>query len=142
MPDAGEPDSAEPLRGRRILVVDDEEDVRIFLTTLLEDHGAETLEASDGAQAVTMMRSERPDLVTLDLSMPGTDGVEAFTAIRADTEISEIPVCIITGHPEFRQVIYQSSVRAPEGYLDKPVNEGDVVRTVRRILETGRRGED
>ncbi len=137
-----EADSAEPLAGRRILVVDDEEDVRIYITTLLEDHGAETLEAGDGAEAITVARSEQPDLITLDLSMPGMDGTEAFKTIRQDPALEQIPICIITGHPEFRQVIYQGTVRPPEGYMDKPLDPNLLLQSVRRILETGAHHRD
>jgi len=128
-----------PLIGRRILVVEDEDDVRVYLTTLLEDAGARTLEARDGDEALAMARTERPDLITLDLSMPGKDGIQAFTELREDPEIGHIPVCIVTGHPEFRAVIYDKPVRRPEGYMNKPVDEDDLVWNLRRILEVGER---
>ena len=130
--------SAQPLEGRRILVVDDEEDVRIFLTTVLEDHGAETLEATDGDMALEVARREKPDLITLDLSMPGKDGVETFHDLRKDPEVAGIPVCVVTGHPEFRKVIYERVVPPPEGFMGKPVTEDQLILNVRKILETGR----
>ena len=74
--------------------------------------------------------------------MPGKDGVEAFTEIREDPEVEGIPVCIITGHPEFRKVIYDRPVRPPEGYMDKPVEEEALITNLRRILETGKVKED
>ena len=132
--------SAEPLAGRRILVVDDEEDVRIYITTLLEDHGAETLEARDGEEAIAVARSERPDLITLDLSMPGVDGTEAFKSLRRDPELEQTPICIITGHPELRRLIYErADSRPPEGYLNKPVDAATLLRNVRKILEVGKK---
>lgn len=136
-----------PLHGRRILVVDDEEDVRVFLTTLLEDAGATVFAAGDGEEAIAMARWARPDLVTLDLSMPGTDGVEAFCQLRRTDELATIPVCIVTGHPEFRRVLYDRPVEPPEGYMDKPVDEAELVATIRRILglrdrRTARRSAD
>jgi Fe-S oxidoreductase len=134
---AGEPAPVHgSLRGRRILVVDDEEDVRIFLTTVLQDAGAETLEATDGEQALAIARAQKPDLITLDLSMPGKDGVATFTELRRDPEVQDIPVCVVTGHPEFRKVIYSRPVTPPEGYMDKPVGEEALVTNLRRILET------
>ncbi len=135
--EAGEP-KPEPLAalgGRRILVVDDEEDVRVFLTTVLEDAGAETLEATDGDEAIALMVKEKPDLVTLDLSMPGKDGVETFAEMRRHPEVKEIPVCVVTGHPEFRKVIYDRAVPPPEGYMDKPVDEEELVSNLKRILD-------
>jgi CheY-like chemotaxis protein len=123
-----------PLEGYKILVVDDEEDVRLFLSTLLEDSGAEVVQATNGEEAIATAKSEQPDLITLDLSMPGQDGVEAFCELRATPEIAEIAVCIVTGHPEFRKVIYDRPVAPPEGYMDKPIDEKELVATLRRIL--------
>ncbi len=125
----------EPLAGRKILVVDDEEDVRTFLTMVFEDAGAEVVSATDGDEAIAMAREHRPDLISLDLSMPGKDGVAAFVELRKDPETGEIPVCVVTGHPEFRQVIYDRQVAPPEGYLGKPVDEDKLVAYAHHIIE-------
>jgi len=132
--ESGSSTSEGGLARRRILVVEDEEDARTFLTTVLEDAGAETYEALDGDEALVVARREKPDLITLDLSMPGKDGVQAFVELREDDELADIPVCIVTGHPEFRKVIYDKPVRAPEGYMNKPVDEDDLIFNLRRIL--------
>ena len=125
----------EPLAGRKILVVDDEEDVRLFLTTVFEDAGAEVITATDGDEAIAMAREHQPDLISLDLSMPGKDGVETFVELRKTPETQEIPVCVVTGHPEFRQVIYDRPVTPPEGYLGKPVDEDKLVAYAHHIIE-------
>jgi len=123
-----------PLSGSVVLVVDDDEDIRTFLLALFADHGAGLCEAADGNEAMEMAREMRPDIITLDLSMPGRDGVTAFSDLRADPLTADIPICIVTGHPEFRKVIYERPVAAPEGFVTKPVNPDELVRTVRRIL--------
>ena len=123
------------LAGRRILVVDDEPDVRTFLTAILEDNGATVFAAADGDECLALARKERPDLITLDLSMPGMDGGKVFEAIRKDPELAKVRVCIITGKPELRKLIYERDVTPPEGYLDKPVSEETLLTNVRRILE-------
>ncbi len=138
---AKEPAPAAPLQGRVVLVVDDEDDARTFLTTVLEDAGAKTIEATDGDEALAKAKAEKPDIITLDLSMPGKDGVDAFVELREDSQVRDIPVCVITGHPEFRKVIYDRPASPPEGYMDKPVDEDALVKNLRRILETGK-GED
>ncbi len=123
------------LKGRKILIVDDEEDVRTYLGALLEDAGAETVEASNGDEGLSRAKQDWPDLITLDLSMPGTDGVMAFQRLRQDDDTENIPVCVVTGHPEFRKLIYERPERPPEGYLSKPIDEDQLVKTLRRILE-------
>ncbi len=126
-----------PLEGYKILVVDDEPDILIFYSTLLEDNGAQVIQASDGDTALELARSEKPDLITLDLSMPGMDGGVVFESLRKDAELSDIPVCIITGKPELRRLIYDRAVREPEGFLDKPVDDETLLLNVRKIMEVG-----
>jgi CheY-like chemotaxis protein len=124
-----------PLRGYKILVVDDEADVRGLIASILKDNGANVLTASDGEEAVDLARSERPDLMTLDLSMPGKSGVEVFVLLREDPDLSGMPICIITGRPEMRKLIYERPAQSPpEGYMDKPVNQKSLMRNVRKIL--------
>jgi CheY-like chemotaxis protein len=126
---------AAPLAGRKVLVVDDEEDVREFLTTVFEDAGATVVTAADGDEALTVAKAEQPDLISLDLSMPGKDGVEAFYELRKTTATAGIPVCVVTGHPEFREVVYERPVPPPEGYMEKPVDEDKLIAYARHILE-------
>jgi CheY-like chemotaxis protein len=124
------------LKGRRILVVDDEPDAQLFIATVLEDNGATTIRAHDGDEALALARRERPDLITLDLAMPGKSGVEVFLTLRQDEELRGIPVCIITGRPEMRRLIYERPGGGPpEGYIDKPVDERKLLRNVCKVLE-------
>jgi CheY-like chemotaxis protein len=125
---------ASPLAGSLVLVVDDDEDIRTFLLALFADNGASLCEAADGDEAIEVALDKKPDLITLDLSMPGRDGVSAFCALREHAETGDIPVCIITGHPEFRRVIYDRPVAPPEGFVQKPVDPDELVKTLRRIL--------
>ena len=122
----------------KILVVDDEPDILEFISTVLEDNGAIVVRAHDGKEALELARREKPDLITLDLSMPEMDGSQVFEALRKDTELKQIPVCIISGKPELRRLIYQRTVPPPEGYLDKPVDEKGLLLNVRKILSLHR----
>ncbi len=124
------------LEGRKILVVDDEPDALTFIATLLEDNGAEVLSATSGDEAIEIARKEKPDLMTLDLAMPGKTGVEVYIQMRKDPELKKLPVCIVTGRPEMRKLIYErTTIPAPEGYLNKPVNEKSLIVSIRKILE-------
>ncbi len=119
---------------KKILVVDDEQDILTYLSTLFEDHGYATARAQDGEEALRQVEAHSPDLITLDISMPGQDGGKVYEALRNDPELRSIRVCIITGKPELRRLIYERPVAPPEGYLDKPVEEDVLLRNVRRIL--------
>jgi len=123
--------------GRKILVADDEPDFVTFISAILEDNGAEVIKAYDGEQALELARIEKPDLITLDISMPGKSGVEVFDYIRKDKELNKIPICIITGKPELRKLIYEHPVSHPEGYMDKPITEEGLIRNLRKIFEVG-----
>jgi CheY-like chemotaxis protein len=126
---------AGPLEGYKILVADDEPDFVTFVSTLLEDNGATVITAADGKQALELARTEKPDLLTLDITMPGKSGEEVYEEIRRDRELKDLRVCIITGKPELRRLIYQRAVTPPDGYVDKPITEETLLLNVRKILE-------
>lgn len=128
-----------PLTGQTIVVVDDEPDQREFLATVFEDHGATVFRAADGEEGLELARREAPDLLTLDLEMPGISAGDVFETLRSDPELEPIKVCIITGHPELRKLIYDRAVRKPEGYLDKPVDEARLILNARKILDLAHR---
>ena len=124
-----------PLAGRTIVVADDEPDQLLYLASVLEDNGATVIQAKDSDEALELARREKPDLLTLDLAMPGRDVAEVYDILRRDPELQDLKICIITGRPEMRKLIYERVETAPDGYLDKPLNEEDLVRGVRKVLE-------
>jgi CheY-like chemotaxis protein len=133
--DAGPTDThAEGLAGYTILVTDDEPDFVAFASAILEDNGATVLQAFSGEEAMEIARREKPDLITLDLSMPGTSGSDVFEKMRKDPDLRELPIFIITGQPELRRLIYNRDSRSPEGYLDKPITEDSLLMNVRKVL--------
>jgi len=141
VPEILQPAALLQLKGYKILVVDDEPDILTFISTVLEDQGAVAIQASDADQALELAMKEKPDLITLDLSMPGKNGGFVFEELRKDPELAPIKVCIITGKPELRRLIYDRPVPPPEGYLDKPINEETLLVNVRKILETPHDGK-
>lgn len=124
-----------PLAGHKLVVADDDPDQLTYLATVFEDYGATVVRATDGDEALAMVQSEKPDLLTLDLEMPGRDVGEVFELLRKDPELDSLKVCIVTGRPELRKLIYQRAVRPPEGFLAKPVTEESLLLTVRKLLE-------
>jgi len=84
-----------------IMVVEDYKDVRKMMRQFLEQKGFEVIVANDGSQAVEKALAEHPDLIIMDLAMPGMDGIQATQAIRQNDEISDIPIVALTAYADF-----------------------------------------
>jgi CheY-like chemotaxis protein len=119
-----------------VLVVDDEPDTLAFFSTLLEDHGYAVAMAKDGAEALRRVQERRPDLVTLDITMPEKSGVRFYRDLRESAEWKGIPIVIITGiSGDFERFIStRKQVPPPEGYLSKPVDQEKLLETVRKLI--------
>ena len=124
----------ESMAKRNILVIDDEPDIVDFITTLFEDHGFETRYAYDGDQGLKRAREQIPDLITLDITMPGKSGVTIFRELRADPVLGRVPIFIVTGVQEFRQMLTNRSECPPEGFMEKPIDPETLIRCVKKIL--------
>jgi twitching motility two-component system response regulator PilH len=125
----------EDVKGKKILVIDDEPDFVLYLQTLLEDSGFQVVTANDGASGIAKALSESPDLITLDITMPGKSGIQIYRDIRANDKMGSIPIFIVTGAVDFRQLMYQKTVQAPEGFLNKPIDKDTFLMTINKILE-------
>ena len=121
---------------KRILIVDDEQDIRTYLSTLFEDQGYTTVLAKDGVEAMQQVQAGTPDLITLDISMPEKSGVKFFRDLKSDERWKRIPVVIVTGVSEdFKKFISsRQQVPAPEGFVPKPINQEEVLTIVKRLL--------
>jgi Fe-S oxidoreductase/CheY-like chemotaxis protein len=123
------------VRGRTVLVVDDDPDTVVYLTALLEDHGLRAVTARNAAEGLQMARQARPDAITLDIQMPGRSGIDVFTRLRSNRELATIPIIIVTGAVEFRELVYHRNVSPPDGYVEKPVKPELLLMSVRKVLE-------
>lgn len=83
---------------KRVLLVDDFEDSRTGLKKLLEIEGFEVIEAADGAQAIESALSAKPDIILMDLSLPGIDGFSATKRIKEDAAMSSVPIIALSAH--------------------------------------------
>lgn len=121
---------------KKILVVEDEQDVSTYLTTLLQDSGYDTVLAEDGIQGLDMARSEKPDLITLDLAMPDKSGVRTFRQYREDEDLKKIPVIIITAVGDDMRNYFKKvpGFPEPEGFMSKPIDEDKLVKMVSDLL--------
>jgi len=120
---------------KTVLVVDDEPDTLAFLTTLLEDNGFATVTALNGEEAIAAVRTDRPDLISLDITMPEKSGVRFFREMKESEETRDIPIIIVTGVTGgFEQFIStRKQVPPPEGFIPKPIDKEKFVELTRQL---------
>ena len=127
--------AARPARARQlVLVADDEPDILDFLTRALAKHGFEVLKARGGREAMALIRQARPQLVLLDILMPGMDGVDICKAMRADVELAQVPVIFASALDEARLHAVADEAGATD-YLSKPLLLGDLLNLVGKYLK-------
>jgi CheY-like chemotaxis protein len=122
---------------KTILIIDDEQDMQIYLKTLFRKAGYDTAVASNGEEGLRLARELRPDLITLDLLMPCKSGVLAYEGLRTSSETTTIPVIILSGLPG-KEELFKSGVRdlpRPEAVVEKPINREAFLKEVGRILD-------
>ena len=127
---------------KKVLIVDDEPDIVSYLEMILQDNGYETLTAINGNEALERVRKDRPDLVTLDISMPEASGTRFYKELRTDSELSGIPVFIVTGvtglggdpYAYEKFISNRRLVPAPEGYFPKPIDREAFIKAVNEVL--------
>ncbi|PRD65693.1 response regulator [Malikia granosa] len=106
---------------KKILTIDDQGDIRRLIRMALEFEGHQVVEAMDAEQGLQVARSEKPDLILLDLHMPRVNGIEFFQRLSRDPQLSAIPVILLTGSndPELRRQGQEAGARV---FLTKPFN--------------------
>jgi len=124
------------LAEKKILVIEDEEDIKSYMMTFFEDHGYKALGATNGQQGLEIARKEVPDLITLDISMPEKSGIKTLREFQSDPKTSKIPVVIVTGvSEELRTYIeHRKQIKPPAGYVFKPINTDELLEMVRRLV--------
>lgn len=124
---------------QRVLVVDDDQQIVRLVRSYLEQAGMTVLVAYDGETAMHAIKKERPDLVVLDLMLPGHSGWEITRWLRADSHLSDIPVLMLTAKVEDEDKITGLELGADD-YLTKPFNPLEVVARAKAILRRARGG--
>jgi CheY-like chemotaxis protein len=122
-----------------ILVVDDYQDAREMYAEYLQYSGFRVAEAKNGNEAVAQARSLRPDLILMDLSLPGMDGWEATRVLKADEATKEIPIVALTGHA-LAGASEGARKAGCDSFVTKPCLPDDLVVEVRRMLNAVKQG--
>ena len=127
---------------KKVLVVDDDPDVRLFSVTVLEENGYTPLEAANGEEGLKMIKQERPALIILDVLMPRQSGIRLYRELKTDKSFKDIPIIILSGIAKKTFLRSQKAltefggkeVPEPKVYLEKPVEPEVLTAEIKKIL--------
>ena len=127
---------------KKVLVVDDELDMRTFITTLLETNGFKPLTAQDGFQGLEVARKNKPSLIILDVMMPRESGINLYRELRNDPDLKDIPVIMHSALSKktffhSQKVLDQyrgEKIPEPTAYIEKPPEPEELLEVIRRSL--------
>ncbi|MDQ1266545.1 MAG: hypothetical protein QG635_1697 [Bacteroidota bacterium] len=124
------------MNSKTILIIDDEPDTLTFFSTLLEDNGYSTITAGNGEEGLAKLKETKPDLITLDITMPEMSGTKYYRTLRSNEDWKSIPIIIITGiSDDFKKFIStRKQVPPPDGYISKPVDENELLALVKKLI--------
>ncbi len=125
-----------------MLIVDDDPDVRLFNTTVVEESGYTPVEAANGEEGLKIIKADPPDLVVLDVLMPKQSGIRLYRELKTDKALMGIPVIILSGVAKRTFLRSQKAltefgtktVPEPEDYLGKPVEPEELAAEIKKFL--------
>ncbi len=128
---------------KKILVVDDELDMRIYVSTLLETNGYKPLSAVDGKEGLEVARRDKPSLIVLDVMMPKESGISMYRDLKTDQQLKDIPVIMLSAlskktffHSQRVLNEYQGeNIPDPEAYIEKPPEPEELLEAIQDCLE-------
>jgi len=127
---------------KKVLVVDDDPDVRSFSIAVLEENGYTPIEATNGEEGMALLRKDLPDLVLLDVLMPRESGVRLYRQMKTDSKFKNVPVIILSGITQRSFLRSQkaltefggAAIPEPETYLEKPVEPQELAAAIKAVL--------
>lgn len=130
---------------KKILFVDDELDMRIFLSTVLKTSGFEAIAARNAIEGIRKAREVLPDLIIMDVMMPQAGGVTLFQELRQDAQLRGIPVIMLSGvrekafahHLKMLNTRLDDSLPPPDAYMEKPLDPVRLLETIHHLLILG-----
>ena len=124
----------------RVLVVDDDPDILDYFTSFLEDHEFAVRTASNAVRALSVLEECRPDIVLIDVLMPGRSGLDLLVKLRRDSRWRDVPLVVVTGNDQILEDDCQSylgshqDVRGPDGVLSKPIDRNALLAVLDKLL--------
>jgi two-component system response regulator VicR len=119
---------------KRILCIEDDAEMIDLIRLILERKGFEVLEAVGGKEGLEVSRREMPDLILLDLMMPEIDGWEVFRQLRADEQLKDIPVIVVTAKAQSIDIVLGLHIAKVDGYVTKPFGPQELLKSVNKVL--------
>jgi two-component system response regulator VicR len=119
---------------RRVLCIEDDAEMIDLIRLILERKGFEVLEAVGGREGLEVSRREMPDLILLDLMMPEVDGWEVFRQLRADEQLKDIPVIVVTAKAQSIDIVLGLHIAKVDGYVTKPFGPQELLKSVNKVL--------
>lgn len=128
---------------KSILIIDDEPMTTTYFATLLTDYGFTAQAANNADEGLRKVEADRPDLILLDLLMPGKSGINLFNKIKRDARFQGIPIIIVSGirahfHEDHKEFFHRLKRHKAAAYLEKPVNPDELVEAARKALQLSR----
>lgn len=126
---------------KKIIVVDDEIDIRIFISTLVETNGYKSLVAKDGEEGLKMIKEHKPDLIILDVMMPKESGLKLYRELKSDGATKHIPIIMVSAVSQktflhsVRELdrYHGASIPEPEAYIEKPPEAEELLASIGRF---------
>lgn len=121
---------------KKILIVDDEQDVLTYFEAVFQDNGFDTVSAEDGVEGFELAKSEKPDLIVLDITMPKQSGFKTYRQYKRDPALKNIPVIIVTAvNDSFKEFLDElGDLELPKGIFNKPIDPPKLLKVVAGIL--------
>ncbi len=120
---------------KKILIAEDEEDIVFVLKTALEEKNYEAIQAYDGKETLKKVTEEKPDLILLDIMMPGMDGYAVNQKLKQNPATKNIPVIVITGKPHIREMLGDLKKAGIFAYFEKPFMIDDLFKKIENALK-------
>ena len=120
---------------KTILCVEDESEMIDLMRLILERRGFRFLGAEGGQEGLDLIRQEMPDLILLDLMMPGVDGWEVYRQLKADADLKEIPVIVVTAKAQSIDKVLGLHIARVDDYITKPFGPQELIESINRVFE-------
>ena len=128
---------------RHVLVIDDEPDISSYIASILEGSQYSVQTANSAMEGERIIRDRRPDLILLDLMMPGRTGIQFFVRLKGNDETKDIPLIMVTGikdklNIDWQEIVSKLKARVPDGFVEKPIEPVHLMNVVEDVLtQTG-----